>query len=122
MSDFPLPGPVAVPRRWWPNPIFRRYVRSRLRPQALMVALLITVILAGFLYFSFRTGFRYRGQMEVADAERATVYLGKDESVELDLDAVAWARPYVNENSRGAAPKRVDAVLSPGDPCRLPRM
>jgi hypothetical protein len=38
-----------------------------------MVALLITVILAGFLYFSFRTGFRYRGQMEVADAERATL-------------------------------------------------
>jgi hypothetical protein len=62
-----------VPHRWWPNPIFRRYVRARLRPQALMVALLITVILAGFLYFSFRTGFRYRGQMEVADAERATL-------------------------------------------------
>ena len=73
MSDFPIPGPVPVPHRWWPNPIFRRYVRARLRPQALMVALLITVILAGFLYFSFRTGFRYRGQMEVADAERATL-------------------------------------------------
>jgi hypothetical protein len=73
MSDFPIPGPVPVPHRWWPNPIFRRYVRARLRPQALMVALLITVILAAFLYFSFRTGFRYRGQMEVADAERATL-------------------------------------------------
>lgn len=59
------------------------------------------------------------GLVTAANAERATVYLGKDESVELDLDAVAWARPYVNENSRGAAPKRVDAVLSPGDIVRL---
>lgn len=73
MSDFPIPGPVPVPRRWWPNPIFRRYVRARLRPQALMVSLLITVILAGFLYFSFRTGFRFKGQMTAADAERATL-------------------------------------------------
>ena len=73
MSDFPASVPSPVPVRWWPNPIFRRYARARLRPQALLASLLVTVIIAGFLYFSFRTGFRYRGQMEVADAERAAI-------------------------------------------------
>lgn len=59
------------------------------------------------------------GLVTAADASKATVYLGKDESVDLDLESVAWARPYVNENSRGAAPKRVDTVLQPGDIVRL---
>lgn len=68
---------LSVPARrwipWWPNPIFRRYARSRLRPQALGAWLLVTVMLAGFIYFSIRTGFRYQGQMMLADAERATL-------------------------------------------------
>lgn len=59
------------------------------------------------------------GLVTTADATHATVYLGKDETATLDLEAVAWARPYINENSRGAAPKRVDAVVTAGDIVRL---
>ena len=53
-------------RRWfslqpiWPNPIFHRYARSRLRPQALSAALIITLIVAGFFFFLFRTLALYR--------------------------------------------------------------
>ena len=64
-------------RRWvslqpiWPNPIFHRYARSRLRPQALSAALIITLIFAGFFFFLFRTLALYQGRMEIAAAERA---------------------------------------------------
>jgi hypothetical protein len=46
----PVPSPAAHPA-WnvWSNPIFRRYCRSRLRPHALAVSLLITLIIAGFI-------------------------------------------------------------------------
>lgn len=41
--------------------------------------------------------------------------------VPLNLDAVAWARPYLDENRRGASPKKVEDVLKPGDLVRLVR-
>lgn len=37
----------------------------------------------------------------------------------VDWDAMRWARPYMNENFRGAAPRRADDVVSPGDLVRL---
>jgi hypothetical protein len=55
----------------WPNPVFRRYARARLRPQGLGAALLITLIVAGFLFFLFRTLAIHQGRMTLADAERA---------------------------------------------------
>ena len=73
MSETIGSGPAPRSNPWWPNPIFRRYARSRLRPQALGAWLLVTVLLAGFLYFGFRTGTRFQGQMSIMDAERATV-------------------------------------------------
>src|SRR5581483_841106 len=51
----------------------------------------------------------------------ATVYLSDGQSVPLELDAVSWARAYQDESHRGAAPKRVDAVLKVGDIVRLAR-
>ena len=44
------------PPTWkiWENPIVRRYARSRLRPRSLGVALLITLMLAAFLFFTIR--------------------------------------------------------------------
>ncbi len=54
----------------WANPIFRRYCQSRLRPRGLGVALLITLLLAGFVYFMCRTVGVYQFQMKVMDAER----------------------------------------------------
>ena len=57
----------------WSNPIFRRYCQSRLRPHGLGVALLITVLIAGFLYFMVRTLGIYQSRMQVMDAERGTL-------------------------------------------------
>ncbi|TCV96017.1 penicillin-binding protein 1A [Luteibacter rhizovicinus] len=54
-------------------------------------------------------------------AKEARVYLSARESVTLDFDTVAWARPYVNEGRAGAAPKGVDSVLKRGDVIRLSR-
>ena len=43
---------LRPPPMWqlWNNPIFRRYFRSRLRPQGLSVALIITLVIGGFIY------------------------------------------------------------------------
>ena len=51
----------------------------------------------------------------------ATLYLASHQTVQLGLDAMAWARPYRNENHIGTAPKSVDAVLKRGDIVRVAR-
>ena len=56
--------------RIWANPIFRRYCQSRLRPHGMGVALLITLLLAGFVYFMCRTVGIYQANLKVMDAER----------------------------------------------------
>jgi len=40
----------------WANPIARRYARSRLRPASFGVALLLTILVAGFFFFVTREG------------------------------------------------------------------
>ena len=57
-----------------------------------------------------------------SDGERAELQLGDGQLAELDLEAVRWARPYISENQRGPTPKRVDAVLKPGDVVRIRRI
>lgn len=57
----------------WANPIFRRYCRSRLRPQALGIALLLAVIVAGFLYFMSSAVAIHRSHLSAIDAARATL-------------------------------------------------
>jgi hypothetical protein len=52
------------------NPVFRRYARARLRPQALAVGLILTVMVAAFVFFGARTIALYRSGLEVVDAER----------------------------------------------------
>lgn len=70
----PPPASTRQPQlKFWANPIFRRYCRSRLRPQGLGVALLISVLIAGFLFFMFRAGFRARTEMSISDVERASL-------------------------------------------------
>jgi hypothetical protein len=54
----------------WANPIIRRYIRARLRPTMLGTWLLVTVLVAGFLFFIFRVTSMARGNMLVIDAER----------------------------------------------------
>lgn len=54
-------------------------------------------------------------------ADLAQVYLGDGQMASLDLDAVSWARPQLDENRRGSAPKSVTEVLSIGDIVRVVR-
>ena len=51
----------------------------------------------------------------------ALVAMQDGQSVSLAFDAVEWARPYLSENSRGPAPKKVADVLERGDVVRLVR-
>ncbi|MDQ6646388.1 MAG: transglycosylase domain-containing protein, partial [Pseudomonadota bacterium] len=55
------------------------------------------------------------GLVTASDARQATVFLGIHESVILDLPAMSWARPRINENRMGAAPSAVDKVIKRGD-------
>lgn len=59
------------------------------------------------------------GIVAASDATQATVYLADRDSATLDMDAVAWARPYVNASRAGAKPRSVDAVLKRGDIVRM---
>lgn len=61
------------------------------------------------------------GLVTASNAKEATVYLSSHENVELDLAAISWARPHINEDRIGAAPRSVDAVLKRGDIVRLSR-
>lgn len=63
-------GTTCPAWKFWANPIFHRYRRSRLRPQALFTSVLIIVLLSGFLFFIIRTASMYRGNMLPTDAER----------------------------------------------------
>lgn len=54
------------------NPIFRRYCRSRLRPAALSVSLLIAVLLAGFMV-AMATSAGLRGGLAYQDAARGGI-------------------------------------------------
>ena len=59
------------------------------------------------------------GIVSESDAARAHVFLADGQTVDLDLAAVAWARPYINDSRMGLAPKRVDQVLKRGDVVRV---
>lgn len=54
-----------------------------------------------------------------SSAERAQLILRDGQLVELELAQVAWARPYIDEDRRGPAPRAVDRVLSEGDIVRV---
>ncbi len=55
------------------------------------------------------------------DSASAGVYIAGGDTAVLDLAAIEWARPHIDEDRRGAAPKRVDEVLKRGDIIRLRR-
>ncbi|MEO8988276.1 MAG: penicillin-binding protein 1A [Rhodanobacter sp.] len=61
------------------------------------------------------------GLVTASNASQATVYLPNHENVTLDLTAVSWARAHISDDRLGAAPSRVDAVLTRGDIIRLAR-
>ncbi len=57
--------------------------------------------------------------VDVAE-QSAQVYLGDDqEPVELDWEAMAWARPYIDDFRAGAEPQKAADILGVGDIIRL---
>jgi penicillin-binding protein 1A len=56
--------------------------------------------------------------VEVKD-KRAEVYLRGNQRIELGWNALSWARPYINENSRGPEPSTARDVVSSGDIVRV---
>jgi penicillin-binding protein 1A len=54
-----------------------------------------------------------------ANEGAARLFLPTQGDVRLGFDAVAWARPYIDDEATGAAPATVTDVLRPGDVVRL---
>jgi penicillin-binding protein 1A len=61
------------------------------------------------------------GLVTSSDATGAEVYLANADKVKLDLAAVRWARPHIDDDHVGATPRSVDHVLKRGDIIRLSR-
>ncbi|OOG42443.1 penicillin-binding protein 1A [Rhodanobacter sp. C05] len=61
------------------------------------------------------------GLVTASSAKEATIYLSSHEGVKLDLAAISWARPHIDEDRVGATPHSVDSVLKRGDIVRLSR-
>jgi penicillin-binding protein 1A len=55
------------------------------------------------------------------DEAGAEVYMGSGNRISLDLEAVAWARPYISPVRTGDSPGKVGDVLSAGDVIRVER-
>ena len=56
-----------------------------------------------------------------ADARTVAAWARDEGPVEIELENMKWARPYINVNSFGEEPKGADAVLKAGDVIRLQR-
>jgi len=56
-----------------------------------------------------------------SDRESATLFLADGSDAVLEQAALAWARPHIDEDRRGAAPKGVADVLRRGDVVRVAR-
>jgi penicillin-binding protein 1A len=56
-----------------------------------------------------------------SSASEAQVFLPDHQTIKLDLAAMSWARPYINDSRVGADPKAVDTVLKVGDIIRVIR-
>ncbi|MFI4968566.1 MAG: penicillin-binding protein 1A [Lysobacterales bacterium] len=54
-----------------------------------------------------------------SDAGSATIHLDDGQNITLDLASLGWARPHLDEDRRGAAPRSVAAILKRGDIVRL---
>jgi len=59
------------------------------------------------------------GLVEAVSTERARVRLADDRLIELTLDDLSWARPYLDVDRRGPRPQQVGDVLAAGDLIRV---
>ncbi|ULU26839.1 penicillin-binding protein 1A [Dyella terrae] len=61
------------------------------------------------------------GIVTQVSATEASVYLVSREQIKLNLDAMSWARPRIDDTRVGATPKSVSTVLKRGDIVRVAR-
>ncbi|HEX5420729.1 MAG TPA: PBP1A family penicillin-binding protein, partial [Gammaproteobacteria bacterium] len=61
------------------------------------------------------------GVVRSVGEQEAQVYLPSLGMQKIGMDAVAWARPYIDDDRTGLAPKAVSDVLAPGDIVRFRR-
>ncbi|MAR89384.1 MAG: peptidase [Pseudomonadales bacterium] len=54
-----------------------------------------------------------------ADENEASALLKSGDTITLTLEAMEWARPYIDNLNRGAKPKQVDQVVAAGDVIRV---
>ncbi|MCB1725095.1 MAG: penicillin-binding protein 1A [Gammaproteobacteria bacterium] len=66
-----------------------------------------------------RVGLLLAGIVTQVDDRRATVYLGEGREVAIDWEQMNWAKPFVNSDRVGAAPKKASDILAPGDVIRV---
>jgi hypothetical protein len=69
----PPPLPTVQAQRGWANPIFRRYCRSRLRPSGLGITLLISLLLAGFIFALTGSISTHFSKLDVVDTARGAI-------------------------------------------------
>jgi penicillin-binding protein 1A len=73
-----------------------------------------------------QTGFRPIGDLHPAlitevNPSSVTAFAAETGLIELKWSGMSWARPYIDENSRGASPKKTTDVVKPGDVVRIQR-
>jgi hypothetical protein len=73
MEVSPIPTTRAPAWQLWTNPIFRRYCQSRLRPSGLAVGLLITLLIAAFIFFFTRETSMNTPNIKMSDVERGCI-------------------------------------------------
>jgi penicillin-binding protein 1A len=61
------------------------------------------------------------GVVRSAGEQEAVVYIPSLGMQKIGMDAVAWARPYIDDDRTGPSPKAVSDVLAPGDIVRFRR-
>lgn len=61
------------------------------------------------------------GLVTASDKQEATIHLADGQSTSIDLASLEWARRYIDNDRRGAAPTSVAGVLKRGDIVRLAR-
>ncbi|MEO7012930.1 MAG: penicillin-binding protein 1A [Dokdonella sp.] len=61
------------------------------------------------------------GLVNHVDTNEALIQLADGQSAALDIKAIEWARSYVDDSRRGAAPKQIGEVLKVGDIVRVMR-
>ena len=57
-----------------------------------------------------------------SDAQQAQLLRANEEYIQIDLEAVKWARSYINSNRKDSKPKKVSDVLKPGHIVRVRRL